>query len=138
LRRDCPVSSRYAPIIQKISSEQGSDVHFWLVFPDKAETSTGINKYLQDYGYWMPALRDPQHALVKLVHAEITPETAVFDRARHLIYHGRIDNWYIEFGKPRPSPTTHELNDAIEAVLSGKTMTPSAVRGVGCYISDLE
>ena len=138
LRGDCPVSSRYAPVIQKISSEHEDDVRFWLVFPDKADTSKTVQKYLLDYGYRLPGLRDPEHVLVKLAQVETTPEAAVFDHNRHLVYHGRIDNWYVEFGRPRPAPTTNELNHAIEAVLSGKPVTPSAVKGVGCYISDLE
>jgi hypothetical protein len=138
LRLDCPVSSRYAPVIQKISSEHQGDVRFWLVFPDKTETSNAVQNYLKDFRYRLPALRDPEHVLVKLAHAATTPEVAVFDHNRHLVYHGRIDNWYVEFGRPRPAPTTHELSDAIEAALSGKPITPNAVKGVGCYISDLE
>jgi hypothetical protein len=138
LLRDCPISSRYAPVIQKISSERADDASFWLVFPDKTETSNTIQKYLNDFGYRLPALHDPKHTLVKLSRAETTPEVAVFDRNRHLVYHGRIDNWYVEFGRPRPAPTTRELSDAIEAALSGKPITPSAVKGVGCYISDVE
>ncbi|HZW92112.1 MAG TPA: redoxin domain-containing protein [Candidatus Eremiobacteraceae bacterium] len=138
LRRDCPVSSRYAPVIQKISAEHEREANFWLIFPDKAETSPEIRKYLLDYSYRLPALRDPDHVLVKLGQAEITPEVAVFDNNGHLVYHGRIDDWYVEFGRSRPAPTTHELNDAIEAALSGKSPAHSAVKGVGCYISDLE
>src|SRR5580704_10368191 len=128
LRRDCSVSSRYAPVIQKISSEHEDDIRFWPIFPDKTETSKRIEKYLQDYGYRLPGLRDPEHVLVKLAQAETTPEVAVFDHNRHLVYHGRIDNWYVEFGRPRPAPTTHELNDAIEAALSGKLVTPRAIK----------
>ena len=90
LRRDCPVSSRYAPVIQKISAEHEHDASFWLVFPDKAETSAEIRKYLQDYGYRLPALRDPEHVLVKLAQAEITPEVAVFDGNRHLSITGEL------------------------------------------------
>src|SRR5271166_5363229 len=45
LRRDCPVSSRYAPVIQKISAEHEREANFWLVFPDKAETPPEIRKY---------------------------------------------------------------------------------------------
>ncbi|MGB2606937.1 MAG: redoxin domain-containing protein [Candidatus Sulfotelmatobacter sp.] len=138
LRRDCPISSRYAPVIQKISVEHEREANFWLVFPDKAETSPEIRKYLLDYSYRLPALRDPDHVLVKLGQAEITPEVAVFDTNRHLVYHGRIDDWYVEFGRSRPAPTTHELNDAIEAALNGKPPARSVVKGVGCYISDLE
>ncbi len=138
LRTDCPVSSRYAPAIQQISAQYGHDASFWLVYPDKTESGQSIRQYLSDYGYRLPALRDPDHALVKRARVQITPEVAVFDRKHQLIYDGRIDDWYVEPGKSRPAPTTHELIDAISAALDGKSVAKSEVRGVGCYISDLE
>jgi hypothetical protein len=138
LRRDCPVSSRYAPVIQRISEQRQRDASFWLVFPDKTETQQSIEKYLRDYAYHLPALRDPEHALVKLAQVQITPEVAVFDRKHQLLYDGRIDNWYLDLGRSRPAPTTHELTDAIDAALAGKMPSANQVRGVGCYISDLE
>jgi thiol-disulfide isomerase/thioredoxin len=138
LRRDCPVSSRYAPAIQQISKQYADRASFWLVYPDKNETPQAIRNYLQDYGYHLPALRDPEHVLVKLGHAQITPEVAVFDRDRRLIYDGRIDDWYVDLSRARPAPTTHELEDAIRAASTGKPVAKSEVRGVGCYISDLE
>lgn len=138
VRRDCPVSSRYAPIIQQISKQFTEGATFWLVDPDKADSAESIRSYLSDYGYRLPALRDPGHVLVKLAHVQITPEVAVFDRSRRLVYDGRIDDWYIEPGRSRLSPTTHELEDAIHAVSAGKAIAKSEVRGVGCYISDVE
>jgi thiol-disulfide isomerase/thioredoxin len=138
LRQDCPVSSRYAPVIQQISQHYRRDASFFLVYPDKDESAQTIRKYLTDYGYHLPALRDPEHALVKEARAEITPEAAVFNREGKLIYHGRIDNWYVEFGRSRPAPTTHELSDAIAAAIAGRPLANPAVKGVGCYISDLE
>ena len=138
LRRDCPVSSRYAPAIQQISKHYADHADFWLVYPDKTDSAQAIRKYLQDYGYHLPALRDPGHVLVKLGHAQITPEVAVFDRAGQLVYDGRIDDWFVELGRARPAPTTHELEDALRAALVGKPVAKSEVRGVGCYISDLE
>lgn len=138
LRRDCPVSSRYAPTIQQISGQYQREANFWLVYPDKAETGQTVRQYLSDYGYRLPALRDPDHALVKQAQVQITPEVAVFDRKHELVYDGRIDDWYVEPGKSRPAPTTHELSDAILAALAGKSVAKSEVRGVGCYISDFE
>lgn len=138
VRRDCPVSSRYAPVIQKIGKQYADRASFWLVFPDKSESAQAIRKYLLDYGYRLPALRDPGHALVKLGHAQITPEVAVFDRSHHLVYDGRIDDWFVDLSRARPAPTTHELDDAIGAALVGKVLAKPEVRGVGCYISDLE
>ncbi|MGA8617615.1 MAG: redoxin family protein [Candidatus Sulfotelmatobacter sp.] len=138
VRRDCPVSSRYAPLIQQISAQHERAASFWLVFPDKAETPNTIHQYLHDYGYHLPALRDPEHSLVKLAQVRITPEVAVFSRNRQLLYDGRIDNWYVDLGRSRPAPTTHELEDAIQSALADKTPATNQVRGVGCYISDLE
>jgi hypothetical protein len=138
LRRDCPVSSRYAPRIQQISKQYADRASFWLVYPDKADSPQSIRKYLRDYGYHLPAVRDPEHVLVKLGHAQITPEVAVFDLGRQLVYDGRIDDWFVDLGRARPAPTTHELEDALRAALAGKPMAKSEVRGVGCYISDLE
>jgi thiol-disulfide isomerase/thioredoxin len=138
LRRDCPVSSRYAPVVQEISKRYADSTSFFLVYPDKSETPQTIRKYLADYGYRLPALRDPEHALVKLGRVQITPEVSVFDRSHHLVYDGRIDDWYVDLGRTRSAPTTHELEDAIRAALAGQPIAKSEVRGVGCYISDLE
>jgi thiol-disulfide isomerase/thioredoxin len=138
LRRDCPVSSRYAPVIQQISQSYSDRARFWLVYPDKSESPATIRKHLADYGYRLPALRDPEHALVKLSGVQITPEVAVFDRGGRLIYDGRIDDWYVDLTRARPAPTTHELEDAIRAAAAGKAAPKSEIRGVGCYISDLE
>ena len=138
VRRDCPVSGRYAPLIQKISQQYAARASFWLVFPDKTDSSESIRDYMREYGYQLPALRDPAHVLVKLGHVQITPEVAVFDPRQRLVYDGRIDNWYVEFGRARPSATTHELEDAIRAATGNKAVAKSEVRGVGCYVSDLE
>jgi hypothetical protein len=138
LRRDCPVSGRYAPSIQRIIKRYADTTKFWLVYPDKSETAQDIRKSVEEYGYHAPVLRDPEHVLVRLSHVQITPEVAVFDRDRRRVYDGRIDNWYVDSGRARAAPTTHELEDAIQAASAGESMTHSEVRGVGCYISDLE
>jgi hypothetical protein len=138
LRRDCPISGRYAPVIQRISRQYLDKASFWLVYPGTSETAQAIRKSVSDYGYDLPVLRDPERVLVKLGRVRITPEVAVFDRNRRLIYDGRIDDWYIDSGRARPAATTHELEDAVRAAATGERVPNSEVRGVGCYISDLE
>ena len=138
LRTDCPVSNRYAPAIQQIASRYQRESQFFLVFPAKSASAQIIRKYLDAYDYKLPALRDPQHVLVKQAHAEITPEAAVFDKRGALVYHGRVDNLYQDFGRTRPAPTTHELEDAIQAAFKDTRLAVSETSGVGCYISDLQ
>ncbi len=137
VRTDCPISNRYAPTIQRLSAEYAGKAAFWLVYPDKDESAAAIQKHLRDYGYKIPALRDPRHTLVARSHAKVTPEAAVFDSSGQLIYHGRIDNWYERFGRARTSPTTHELSDALAAALAGKPFKSREATPIGCYISDL-
>ncbi len=137
VRTDCPISNRYAPLIQRISAEYGAKVALWLVYPSRTATAEKIRQHEHDFGYKLPALRDPQHVLASQAQVQVTPEAAVFDGNRHLIYHGRIDDLYQDFGLSRPAATTHELVDAIQAALSGKTAPPSTP-GVGCFIADAE
>jgi thiol-disulfide isomerase/thioredoxin len=138
LRRDCPVSGRYAPAIQQISKKYSDIASFTLVYPDKSDNAGEIRKSVAEFGYHLPVLRDPEHTLVKLGHVQVTPEVAVFDRNRRLVYDGRIDDWYVSISRSRPAPTTHELEDAIRAAQAGQPVAQNEVRGVGCYISDLE
>ena len=134
---DCPISNRYAPEIRRVSERFArSGVRFWLVYADPDTSPDAIRKHLQDYQLPPEALRDPQHGLVRLSHAHVTPEAAVFLPGRRLVYHGRIDNRYADLGKERPEATQHDLENVLEAVVQGKPVLYPSARAVGCYISD--
>jgi len=137
VRTDCPISNRYAPTVKALSQRYSGKAVFMLVYPDKDETAANIKQHHQEYGYQLTPVRDPQHELVRLGKVQIAPEAAVFNGKGELVYHGRIDNWYEDFGRARPAPTTHELDEAVQAALKG-TPAPASVGGVGCYISDLQ
>jgi thiol-disulfide isomerase/thioredoxin len=84
VRTDCPISNRYAPTIQALSRKYASEALLVLVYPDKSETPTAIEKHLHEYGYKNEALLDTRHNLVKLSQVEITPEAAVFNARANL------------------------------------------------------
>ncbi len=58
VRTDCPISNRYAPLIQRISSQYGAKVGLWLVYPSRTDSAEKIRQHERDYGYKLPALRD--------------------------------------------------------------------------------
>ncbi len=139
IRSDCPISNRYAPEIRRLYEKfapQG--VSFWLVYPDPNEAPAAIRKHLKEYEYPFGALRDPSHSLVKLAGAKVTPEAAVFMGAGKMVYHGRIDDLYVDFGKTRRAPTTHDLEQVLQAILAGKPVHEASAPAVGCFISDLK
>ena len=77
---------------------------------------------------------DHDHKLTRLAKASVTPEAAVFDAKARLLYHGRIDNLYADFGKKRFKPTQRDLRDTLDALLAGKRLVKRTTEVVGCYI----
>ena len=134
---DCPVSNRYAPLVQRLhASFAAKNVAFWLVYPNPGDTPAAVRAHLKDYSYPVHALLDPRHELVKLTKVSVTPEAAVYDRARTLAYRGRLDNRYVSLGVERPAATENDLSDALTAVLAGKPAATATTQAVGCFIAD--
>jgi hypothetical protein len=135
---DCPISNRYAPEVKRVVGEfAGKGVVFRLVYPNPADQAATIHEHMTAFSYAgaMEALRDPAHALVKFAKATITPEAAVVVAGR-VVYRGRIDDRYVDLGLERPSPTQHDLADALAAVLAGKPVPHPTTQAVGCFIAD--
>lgn len=142
VRADCPISNRYAPEVRRLVQRFASEgVAFKLVYVDPSETPEQIREHMREYGYHMSALRDNEHALVQLTGAKVTPEAIVFIRGEsgaRMVYRGRIDDQYVDFGKTRPAPTTHDLEDVLQAIVQGKTLALQTTHAVGCFIQDLK
>lgn len=139
VRTDCPISNRYAPELQRLSGEFSSrGVTFWIVYPDPGETLESAGKHAREYGLPGSVLLDPLHTFVKLAQARVTPEAAVFAPGKRLVYHGRIDDLYVSFGKARYAATTHDVAAALQAVLDGKPLPRATAPAVGCAIADLK
>ena len=148
---DCPVSNRYAPEVQSLHRHYAPrGVNFWLVYPDPGISAQTIRQHMQDYGYEIPALRDPEHALVRRANAQVTPEAGIFLADGTLVYHGRIDNRYVDITRRRPEATEHDVAAVLDALLEGRAVEASwnpapgrslkamSQPGVGCYIRDFK
>ena len=137
VRTDCPISNRYAPEIQRLFEayrDRGTDFH--LIYVSARDTPEAIDAHRREYGLSLPALRDDRHALVRHTGATRTPEAAVIAKGR-LVYRGRIDDRFADFGDTRPHAMTRDLADAIDAALSGRSAVTATTAAVGCPISPL-
>ncbi len=132
---DCPISNRYAPEVVRLCKEYTpKQVAFCIVYADAGITKDAARKHAKEFGYTCPAILDPELKLARRVGATIKPEAAVLSPKGNLVYRGRIDNLYADFGKPRPRPTTHDLKDALDNVLAGKPVPVAHTKAVGCFI----
>ena len=139
VRTDCPISNHYAPEIERLYKKfHPEGVAFWLVYPEDGTPAAEIQRHDREYGLSLPILRDPKHQLVRTVGVRVTPEAAVLLRDGTMIYRGRIDDQYVEFGKQRSEATQRDLDVTLAQVVAGKPVTNPETVAVGCYISGLQ
>ena len=135
LLRDCPVSNVYSPEITRIHKKYSKKgVALYLVHPDRDTDTKSALAHASEYKLTAPVVLDHGHKLTRRAEAQVTPEAAVFDAKGRLIYRGRIDDLYADFGKKRARPTRHDLRDTLDALLAGKRLTKRTTKAVGCYI----
>jgi AhpC/TSA family len=81
-------------------------------------------------GYPFPYLHDADQTVARSYGATRTPEAFLFDSEGALRYHGRIDDNYDDPAGVR----SHDLRDAVEAVLAGRDPASPETPPVGCTI----
>lgn len=135
---DCPVSSRYAPELNRLSKEYSSrGIRMFMVYPGRDDDEASIRRHYAEYRLEMPALLDPRFQLVDMAHATMTPEAVVFDRDRRLVYRGRIDDRAVRLGVWRATARTRELAGVLDRLARSERVEPSTTQAVGCYIKPL-
>jgi hypothetical protein len=136
LSAECPISRFYAQEIQGICREYGTHgVGCGLVFEDLSMNASAIRGHLDEFGYrGIPATTDQAGKIATQAGATVTPQAVMIDKAGRIRYLGRIDNFYADLGKPRRAATTHDLRDALGAVVAGGAVVHPETTAVGCFI----
>lgn len=136
LASDCPISNRYSPVFQELHREYAQKgVRFYAVFSGAAATADVVRKHLADFSLPMPGLLDVKAELARETGAVVTPEAVVLAPNGAVLYRGRIDNRYVDWGKTRPEATEHDLADALDAVLAGRAVLHPVTKALGCAIA---
>ncbi len=137
---DCPISNRYAPTIASLATEFAyHGIVSWLVYSDDLADVETIKQHQKDYNLNLPVAIDRQFLIADFVQADVTPEAAVYvfsddSSAPQIVYLGRIDDQYREFGQYRPAATQHELRDLLAEISTGGLPTYTKTKAIGCYI----
>jgi peroxiredoxin len=99
-----------------------------IKFPDDSFENT--KKWAREKNYNFPYLYDEDQSVARAYMAERTPEIFVFDEKRILRYHGRIDDNHEDLSKVK----SHDLRNALDAILAGKQVPVAETQLVGCTI----
>lgn len=134
---DCPVSTFYLPEMNELAktyAEKGVAIAF--VCPTD-EPRENVAKSASGFKLTVPVLLDPKKEFAAGLKASVTPEVFVLDADGVVRYRGRIDDAYSSRLKRNREVTSHDLQDALNAVLAGKPVRNSVTTAVGCAI-DIE
>lgn len=132
---DCPIANAYAPEIKRICAEYTpKKVDCYLVYADADLEAAAARKHVREFGYTCTALLDGNQALVKRTGATMTPEAAVLSPDGKVLYRGRIDDLYTDYGKRRIKPSQRDLRNALDAIVLGKPVPKATTKVIGCFI----
>lgn len=139
---DCPIANRYVPEIVRLEKEFGpKGVVFWWVYPNPSDTASVVLNHDRDFGVNPQVILDTKQTLVRIGHAYVTPQSAVFlasSGGMKEVYNGRIDDKYLTIGTERPRVSHHDLEIAIAAAVNGDPVPAPGGPPVGCSIVPLK
>ena len=136
----CPIANAYVPeILRIIESASGPDLDVVIVHPDRALQDDAVRAHADMYGLPQPIIIDRGHDLVRAIGATVTPEAALVrfgdePGAFTLLYRGRIDNLYRDFGVRAAAPSRRDLMEAIRAAQQGRAIEVPRTTAIGCFI----
>jgi hypothetical protein len=134
---DCPISNAYAPEIRRICTTYAAKkVAAFIVHADPDVSAADAKKHAKDYSLSCPVLLDPAHVLVERTGVTVAPEVAVIAPDGKVVYRGRIDDWYVDYGKRRAEPTQRDLRNALDAILKGKPVPRATTKALGCPLPE--
>jgi peroxiredoxin len=132
---ECPISNRYGPEINRLVADYSArGIAFYGVHSDPDIGPAAALRHAQDYGFDFPVLLDPNQTLAGKTGVILTPTAVILSPAGELLYRGRIDNRYLDFGKYRGAGVKPDLRLALEAVEDGKPVPEKYTKPVGCAL----
>ena len=135
---ECPISNRYAPEVNRIVADYGSKgIAFFAVQSDPDLQAEEARKHSQQFGYQFPVLLDPEQNLAYRLRVVSTPTAVIVSPKGVILYQGRIDNRYLDFGKYRDAGIKPDLRFALDTVIAGKPVAEPFTKSIGCILPPL-
>lgn len=134
--RHCPYVKHVQAELSKIGVDYKNKIGIVAIsandpaaYPEDAPES--LKEQAEELGFSFPYLYDESQGVAKSFTAACTPDLFLFDKEGRLVYRGQLDD-------SRPSldiPVTGvDLRGAIDAILSGQSITSDQKPSVGCGI----
>lgn len=127
---DCPVAQSYSPRIQKlVETFAPREVEFEAVFPNEAESTSGIESYLAERHLNVPYSIDFGAERAKKLGIKIVPTVVIVDATGKVLYKGAIDD-----NKDASIVKRSYLSETLSSILAGSKPKLASTEPFGCLI----
>ena len=121
----CPYSNSHEEVLREMDARYGpKGVLLVGINSNRTETAEEVAAHARLRGEAFPIMKDAGNKVADLFGARVTPEAFVFDAEAKLRYRGRI----------RSKIGATDLQDALEAVLAGRSVKTPVAKAFGCSI----
>ena len=132
---ECPIANSYSPTLTTLGRDLAARPFRLVgvcVDPDLGDAE--VKAHAREYGLTFPVVRDRDGSLARGFGVKVTPEAVVLDASGTIRYTGRIDDQYAARGKRNATAASHDLRDAVAAVLDDRPVANPKVEAVGCPV----
>ena len=132
---ECPVSTGYSQTLATLHEKyQPRGVGFLGISCNPEMSAAELAKHVKECKFPFPVVHDVNFAAAEALKARVTPESFVLDRNLVLRYRGRIDDEYAKRLVKNRQISHHDLRDALDELLAGKSVSRPLTEAVGCAI----
>lgn len=131
----CPIVKKTMPKLKELYNKlQGQDVVVVCVNVGSDDTIREVAAQAIEFDVPFTFVKDYDLSVARALGVTKTPEFAVLDSDRKLVYRGRFDN-QLRLGGTRATPSRADLEIALDEVLHAKSVSVTQTTTDGCLIT---
>ena len=102
LGTECPVSRFYAARLDELSKQYADQgVRFVGIHSNMHDSKADVQKFMKELCVSFPQVHDTRQAVARQLRATRVPEVFLLDAKGEKRYSGRVDDQYVDVGRPR-------------------------------------
>ncbi len=127
----CPVSNSYnSRMVELYNNYSKKNIALIGINSNKQESINECKSHAEKNGFNFTVLKDEKNIIADMFEASVTPEVYVLEPKTYtILYHGRIDD-----SKNEKNVETKDLENALNEILAGKSVSNTQTKAFGCSI----
>lgn len=133
--KGCPIGQQLVPDFKELQAKyEAKGVKFLMLNSNTYDTPAAIAEEVKSFGSTIPVLKDTDQSVAEPLGVERATETLVIQPGTwKILYQGPIND-RVTYGRARAKAENQYVGGVLDAMLAGKSVTPSFIAPEGCIL----